>query len=283
MFAGIFETGHASRSFSLSTTLVMKSKMLPSLGVVCAGVMFASAASAAGTGTCDKVDDPATAISISQTAGRATVALSRTTAPRNPVVKVEIEDETYITRYNDKGQASISFALTTLDNTVTVRAADINRVTCRVQFPEVAQLYRVIMRWHDRVRLDLHVVEPLGKLGGNGHINAANPNTQLKTGLGRVDVVTDATEEGATGEQSYVVEDVSKIPPGGVFSYRLDYVTRGLRPAAPYCGENALANVPVKLTILYRGKKPETKRYSTGSIPCGQTIEADAKLQRLRW
>jgi len=280
MFARIFETGHTPRSFLSSTTLVMISKLSPSLAVVGAGVMFAGAALAAGTGTCDKVDDPSTAISISQTAGRATVALSRTTAPRNPVVKVEIEDETYITRYNDKGQASISFAL---DNTVTVRAADINRVTCRVQFPEVAQLYRVIMRWHDRVRLDLHVVEPLGKLGGNGHISAANPNTQLKTGLGRIDVVTDATDEGATGEQSYVVEDVSKIPPGGIFSYRLDYVTRGLRPAAPYCGENALANVAVTLTILDRGKKPETKRYSTGSIPCGQTIEADAKLQRLRW
>lgn len=245
-------------------------------------VSLAGPAAADAGGVCVASDDPATQMAVKQHHGRATVSIVSTPGRRNQVVRVEYNDETYVARFDNNGQANIDFALVSEENKLVVRGSEFGSVRCQIAYPDITKVYRAILRWHDPVRLNLHVVEPGRRIGGYGHINPDARNTQLDRGIGQIDVETESVESGATGEQSYVVDEAARPKEGGLYTFRFDYVTRGSHPAPQYCGTGAFANISLSLIILDHGQHLSLKNYDTGSIACGQSIPDDLRLQRLR-
>lgn len=222
----------------------------------------------------------ATQLRVTQQYGRALVEVSR---PNSAGRKIEVEygDEAYIGRFDRDGRARMGFALTAPKNEIAVRMTESPVVTCQVDVPNFAKFFRVILRWRDPVQLDLHVVEPGRRLGDFGHISPARPNTNLAQGLGQMDVISGTPADGATAEVSYVVPDATAIPSDAVFGYRVDYVTRGLKPEAPYCDEHPLTSPLMELMIIDKGKI-SLRKLGTNHARCGETIPENRRLMVIR-
>lgn len=222
----------------------------------------------------------ATQLRVTQQYGRALVELSR---PNSAGRKIEIEygDESYVGRFDKDGRARMGFALTAPKNEISVRITETPVVTCKVDVPEFAKIFRVILRWRDPVQLDLHVVEPGRRLGDFGHISPGRPNTNLAQGMGQMDVISGTPADGATAEVSYVVADAASIPTDSVFGYRVDYVTRGAKPEPPHCDDHPLASPLMELMIIDKGKV-NVRKIGTNHARCGEAIPESRRLMVIR-
>lgn len=233
-------------------------------------------------GSCDNTAGSTTKISISETKGRAEIVVQGAPGRRDEIIHVDYDNESYAARFDNNGVARLHFALVDEVNTVTLLGGEFEGVKCHINFSHMADVYRVVLRWHEPVRVDLHVVEPTRQMEPNayGHIYAGQQNLQLDHGLGSLDIVTDAIEAQDTGEQSYVIDE-SVRPKDGVFTFRRDYVTRGAVPSGEYCGAGSLANIELTLIVIDHGKKQEPKKYFTGSLPCGRPTPPAVQFRRL--
>jgi hypothetical protein len=221
-----------------------------------------------------------TVVRVEQKLGRATVEVTR---PNSAGRKAEVEynDEVFTTRFDPQGKARVSFVLTAPDNEIAVRLTESATITCKVDVPDFQKLYRVTLQWRDPVKLDLDVVEPGRRPGGFGHLNRSRNNGDLSQGMGQIDVVTDALDDGATAQVSYVLADAGSIPPGSVLGLKLDYVSRGTTPQPPYCGDHPKATIPFEVITLDRG---QVKRgtFGIGRARCGEPLAENARLMRIR-
>lgn len=257
---------------------------LPRAGWILAAAFCAFASSGAMAQTAaqctntDKLGD--TQLRVTQQYGRALVELTR---PNSAGRKVEIEygDESYVGRFERDGRARLGFALTEAKNEISIRLSETPPITCKIDVPEFAKIYRVILRWRDPVQLDLHVVEPGRRMGEFGHISPSRPNTNFAQGLGQMDVVSGVPTDGATAESSYVIPDAATIPPDSIFALRAEYVTRGMKPVAPYCDDHPLASPQIDLIIIEKGKVT-SRRMGTNRAPCGETLPESRRFMTIR-
>lgn len=216
---------------------------------------------------------------ISQQRGRALIELTKPgTAGRK--FDVEYGDELYSQKFGADGSIRLGFALTAAENQFILTMSETAPVTCTVNVPELNKIFRVILRWHDPVQLDLNVLEPGGRMGEIGNVSGARPNSARKDGIGQMDIVGGVPAEDATGEMSYVT-DAATVPPDGVFGFRVDYVTRGSQPDAPYCDDNALATPRIEF-IKIDGGKITTQRLSLNRARCKEKIPDNRRLMMLR-
>ncbi len=95
--------------------------------------------------------------------------------------------------------------MTEAENTLEIRMMETPPITCRVRVEDFKRLYRAILVWNDPVRLDLDVLEPGRGPGGPGHINRTRPNSDGSQGIGELDVSIAGTEDGGSGQSSYVI------------------------------------------------------------------------------
>lgn len=242
---------------------------------------FGCAAQAQNPGRCANADKLGkTQLRVDQQYGRAIVDVVR---PNGAGGKIEIDygDESYIGQFDRMGRARIGFALTAPRNQIEVRMAETAPVTCAIDVPEFKKIFRIVMRWRDPVLLDLHVVEPGGRLNDTGDISPARPNSNLSEGIGQMDIISGAPVDGATSETSYVVRDAQAVPADGVFDFWLDFVTRGLKPVLPYCDDGALASPQIDLILIDRGTVTESK-VGTNRLRCGEEIPEKRRLMVLR-
>lgn len=243
--------------------------------------MALAAASGAAQAQCTTPPSAAgTVVRVEQRQARATVEVTR---PNSAGRKAEIEynDEVFTTRFDAQGKARISFVLTAPDNEIAVRLTESATITCKVDVPDFQKLYRITLQWRDTVKLDLDVVEPGRRPGGFGHINRSRPNADLTQGLGQLDVVTDAVDDGATAQVSYVVADAATIPAGSVMGLRLDYLSRGAKPEPPFCGDHPRATVAFEVITLDRGQIRRGS-FGVGRARCGEALAENARLMRIR-
>ena len=153
-------------------------------------------------------------------------------------------------------------------------------VTCTATVPDMNKIFRVILRWHDPVQFDLNVLEPGGRMGEVGNVSGGRPNTARKDGIGQMDIVGGVPAEDATGEMSYVA-DATTVPADGVFGFKVDYVTRGSQPEAPYCDDNALATPRIDF-IRIEGGKVTAQRLSMNRAKCREKISDSRRLMMIR-
>ncbi len=239
-------------------------------------------AAAQNTVSCDNMSSIGndTRINITQHKASVQIEVSR---PNSAGRKLEIEygDELYSKKFGADGKLRTSFALTAVENSFVITMSETQPLSCKATVTDFNKVYRAILRWRDPVQLDLVVLEPGSQLGSSGHVSMARPNAQLTQGIGQIDVASTAPAEGATGEISYVVSELSAIPAGGNFRYRLDYVTRGNQPEMPYCDEGALATPAFELILLDRGTV-STRKLGLNRLRCKETIPEGSQLLPLR-
>jgi hypothetical protein len=217
---------------------------------------------------------------VSQQYGRAVVEL---TSANSAGRKVEIDygDETYIGQLTRDGKVRMGFALIAPENDIDIRIVEMPTVRCQIEVPEFKTIYRVVLRWRDPVQIDLHILEPGGKIGDAGHVGTTRPNTTLAQGIGLMDVISGVPVDGATSETSYVVPDDSVIPAGSVFGFRAEYATRGVKPVMPYCDDGDLATPQMDLIVIQKGKV-STSKVGTNRLHCGDVVPENRRLMVLR-
>jgi hypothetical protein len=216
---------------------------------------------------------------LTQQKGRALIELVKpNTAGRK--LEVEYGDELYSQKFGADGTIRLAFALTAQENEFTLTMSETSPVTCTVTVPDFNKIFRAVLRWHDPVQLDLNVLEPGGRLGEIGNVSGGRPNTARKEGIGQMDVIGGVPAEDATGEMSYVA-DAAAVPPDGVFGFRVDYVTRGSQPDAPYCDDNPLATPRIDF-IKIDGGKVTIEKLSLNRARCREKISDSRRLMLIR-
>ncbi len=230
---------------------------------------------------CDKPLDlgPGGRVRITQSRARASVEISQPGAAGRKV-EVEYGDELYRQTVGKDGLLRLAFALTAADNQFVVTMSEAAPMTCTINVPDFAKIFRAVLRWHDPVQLDLNVLEPNGRMNETGNISASRPNNDQADGIGQMDIVGAVPTDDATGEMSYVA-DGSSVPPDGVFGFKVDYVTRGSRAMPPYCGDNALAAPRIDF-IKIQGGTVTIEKLTLNRIRCGDQIANNRRLMPIR-
>ena len=183
---------------------------------------------------------------VSQQRGRALIEISKPgTAGRK--LEVEYGDELYSQKFGADGTVRLGFALTAAENQFTLTMSETSPVTCTATVPDMNKIFRVILR---------------------------------KDGIGQMDIVGGVPAEDATGEMSYVA-DATTVPADGVFGFKVDYVTRGSQPEAPYCDDNALATPRIDF-IRIEGGKVTAQRLSMNRAKCREKISDSRRLMMIR-
>jgi hypothetical protein len=257
-----------------SAHLALMAAMLILAGV--GGAMAQSAARCDGPGGL-----PAnTQLQVTQQQGRALVEISR---PGSTGRKVDIEygDELYSSKFGPDGKLRFAFALTAANNEFTLNMTETAPITCNLTVPNFQRLYRVILRWRDPVQLDLSVLEPGGRPGEMGDVSGLRTNSDLSQGIGTMDIVDSAPADGATSELSYVVANSASIPPNGTFGFKLDYVTRGAQPDAPYCDDQPLAAPRFDFIVIANGEVT-LRKMTTNRAHCREKIADARRLMPIR-
>jgi hypothetical protein len=221
-----------------------------------------------------------TQIRVGQLKGRALVEITR---PNSVGRKVEVEygEELYSQKFGPDGRVRVGFALTAATNTFLVTMSETKPITCTVSVPDFNKFYRAVLRWRDPVQLDLNVIEPGARIGESGHVSGSRPNGNLTQGIGQMDIVSGVPTEGSTAEISYVVTDVTSIPQNSMFAYKLDYVTRGARPEAPYCEDAPLSAPQFELITIENGTV-NTRKMSVNHAQCGEKMIESRRLMPIR-
>ncbi len=225
---------------------------------------------------CTNIDQlGATQLKVTQQFARATVEIAQ---PGGAGRRVEIDygDEAFFGTIGKDGKAQISFGLTAATNAFDIQLSEMPAVRCKIDVPEFTKVFRVILRWHDPIQLDLHVIEPEGLLGGPGDIGPNQPR-----GFGQMDMIGRPPTEGGTAETSYVVPDGSTLAPDRVFEFRVEYVTRGMKPALPYCDDGAMASAQMELIIIDRGVATSTN-VGTNRLRCGVAVPENRRFMVLQ-
>lgn len=259
--------------------LVSRWVLAVALGMVASGAAVAQTQTQA---QCDQQTNLGVnaSLRVTQNLGRALVEITK---PNSGGRKVDIEygDEMYSFKMGNDGRLRAGFVLTEATSQFTISMSETAPITCEVTVPDFNKLYRVVMRWREPVQLDLNVIEPGGRMGETGHINAIRPNTNLTQGIGQMDVVGTAPTEGATAELSYVVPNSALIPANSTFTYKIDYVTRGLQPEAPYCEDHALASPQVEFVTI-EGGKVSTRKLGVSRARCKEKISEARRYMPIR-
>ena len=241
----------------------------------------AAAATTDSTAQCDKPGNfgPDAKVRVTQQRGRALIEIVKPNAAGRKL-DVEYGDELYSQKFGADGGVRLGFALTAPDNQFTLTMTETAPVTCTVSVPEFNKIFRAILRWHDPVQMNLNVLEPNGRIGEVGHVSGTRPNSARTEGIGQMDIIGGVPINDATGEMSYIA-DMALAPPEGVFGFKVDYVTRGSQPEAPYCDDNPLATPRIDF-IKIVGGKVTFEKLSLNRIRCREKIPENRRLMPIR-
>jgi hypothetical protein len=152
---------------------------------------------------------------------------------------------------------------------VAVEGRDIRTLT--IPFPDHRTVTKVLLVWDDPVDLDLHVLEPDARLGGNaGDIHASTTNRDGRRGRGRLERSDDGTAAGSKVE-AYVLEEARR-PAGRSLGLYVSDVSRGRLTHGEHCGAGRHAGIPYRVLTLETGQL-KLRRYSLGPLACGRDLD----------
>ena len=276
----VLQPAHSYRSQHVWKTVTPLRRWIVAGLVACASL--SGNARAQTVARCDNLTalGPGTEMRVTQQKGRAIVDIARS-GHAGGNVDIEYGDEIYSQKFDSDGRVHLGFGLTAPDNTITIEMTESRPFECLLAVPEFANIYRVILRWHDPVLFDLNVLEPGARMNEPGHINSARPNTDLSRGIGQIDLSDGIPTDGSTSEISYAVPNLAAIPANGAFTYRLDYVTRGAQPDAPYCGDAPLAAAKFDFITIEDGMAT-VRKMTTNRAHCGERIPDAKRLIPIR-
>jgi hypothetical protein len=166
--------------------------------------------------------------------------------------------------FSAEGVAHFAIALTKDPSPVIIHYKDGNSSSMAIDTSNLPSVFRITLQWDAPVDLNLHVIEPGGKLGAHG--DAASGHAPEIFGLkGRIDLEDDGSGL-SPFQESYVFPNALQRP-AGEFTIHVENVTLGRSPSGPYCGTGEYAQIEFSLLIADRGEVK--KRNYKQTFPCG--------------
>jgi hypothetical protein len=257
----------ASRSSSRERPAI---KRLRSLALAAYVVMFGGfAASSAGAACPTKID----------AADRDGLAVVTVVSPcrAGQTVRATLGTLDVSAAINPAGEARIAIPVTAATNQISVTFEDGASEAVDVGFARIDDVLRITLEWDAAVDLDLHIVEPGGRIGGSGHVAA--PVFGKEVTLGFLEV-TSTGRELAPHFESYVFSRRADAP-RETFGVFVEFVTRGQVPQGETCGAGTLARIQFTVTILDRGKL-KRQDFEIPPATCGLTLDQRARFVRVQ-
>ena len=166
--------------------------------------------------------------------------------------------------FSAEGIAHFAIALTKDPSPVIVHYRDGTSSSVGIDTANLASVFRITLQWEAPVDLNLHVIEPGGKLGAHGDASPGHA-PELFDLKGRIDLEDDGTGL-SPFQESYVFPNALQRP-AGEFTIHVENVTLGRTPSGPYCGTGEYAQIEFSLLIADRGEVK--KRNYKQTFPCG--------------
>jgi hypothetical protein len=127
-------------------------------------------------------------------------------------------------------------------------------------------VFRITLQWDAPVDLNLHVIEPGGKLGARGDA-APGHASEIFDIKGRIDLEDDGSGL-SPFQESYVFPNALQRP-AGEFTVHVENASLARPPSSPYCGTGEYAQVEFSLLIADHG---EVKKHNfRQTFPCGSS------------
>lgn len=186
---------------------------------------------------------------------------------------------TFVRAFDERGQATHSLDLFMgAQQPIALVLENGERTAISAPDVDFSDLSKVAIAWKAPVNLDLHALEYLASLGGEGHIWAGASSSfeaaMAKTadGKGHGYISSTAGKDGA-GDKVEVYTFVRVLGQrSGAVTTIVDYETRGDVPAGDTCGKGQFAAVPFEVIELSPHGKFKVEKRQIRSAVCGQAL-----------
>jgi len=185
------------------------------------------------------------------------------------VVRVEPRGWTFHRSLDGQGRAELTVPLVDPEVRIAVETDGVTPVIRTLRVSGRERLLRVLLVWEAGTDLDLHVLEPGGRLSGEvRHLHPGNP-TGGGQALGRLERFDDGTRLG-TKIESYGLERARAE--GAVLRLFVADVARGRRPVPPHCSGGELAS-PVFHILVVDGETVRERTFRIPVVVCGARLD----------
>ncbi len=173
------------------------------------------------------------------------------------------------TVFSDEGVAHFAVALTNEQRPIIVRYKDGKTHSVAIDTSNLPAVFRITLQWDAPVDLNLHVVEPGGRVGGKGDATPGH-SPELFDLKGRIDLEDDGTGL-SPFQESYVFPNGLQRPTGE-FTVHVENATRGRVPSGAHCDKGEYAQIEFSLLIVDRGEVRK-HLFKMLPLPCGQPLD----------
>lgn len=186
------------------------------------------------------------------------------------------EGRDYLLRFNREGLAYRAIAVLTPMAEFLLRLDGSEAQPITVAMPPLDKTTLVVLRWETPSALELHVVEPGGKLLGEGDNNPHTPSRKVR---GRM--IDASTVDSGWREQIYALTSGEPWPvnTAGIF---VDFLDRADPPEAPFCGDDPMASPAFEVAMAFGGTVRRPQRISMAAVPCGTPLTQSQRYLRIR-
>ncbi len=172
--------------------------------------------------------------------------------------------------FSDEGVARIFVALTSERGPIILHYKDNKEYSVTVDTASLSAVYRITLQWEAPVDLNLHVVEPGGRIASGGDATVGHSPEQFSL-RGRLDLDDDGMGL-SPFQESYVFPNRLERP-SDIFTVYVENATRGRIPSGPHCGNGEYAQIDFTLIIADRSAVPRKHQFKLPSLPCGQVLD----------
>jgi hypothetical protein len=192
-------------------------------------------------------------------------------------IRATLDTTDYLGQFDSKGSALVVVPVHTPQSAIAVAFEDGTSETVQANFAHHKDVLRVTLEWDAPIDLDLHVLEPGGRLEGPGHLSSRQKAGDLT--LGRLELTSDGRATGPFIE-SYVFPRRIDLP-RDTFGAFVEYASRGRVPSGDACGQGQYARIQFTVTIVDHGTV-RRQEYEIPPATCGVALQPRAMLIRIQ-
>lgn len=178
-------------------------------------------------------------------------------------------------KIDQQGQVTFELPLFKKQNHIEIQSAETETVNLTISRSDLKKFTQVALVWDQAVNLDLHIFEPSASNNSIGHIFSQNQNLNGNSAKGSLLLADTDTTQGSKIE--YYRVPVEHFDKARYLDLKIENLSLGGTPQAPYCGEGTLAELKAYIYVLNKGR---FKRHmmKIAAKPCGIALSEEEKL-----
>jgi hypothetical protein len=189
---------------------------------------------------------------------------------KGELLPIAADDLNYEIRFGASGKLTASIPLFHDKVEIAWKQADGSTARQIATFGTIRDAFAIALVWPAKVELSLHVLETSGLTGGS-EVRFDQQSQRPINGIGGMRAFR---SDGRGVNIDLYTLPIQRNPRRGNLPYRVEFVSRGTRPALPFCGQGELAAPVFQVWILRYGKLEKVPERGFGSVPCGGTLPA---------